>query len=220
MRKIEFAARPEAISEKFCRDAGGFSWQDFVTAIPSPVFLVTGYKPNGRENACLQSWASFVGGGTDEFICLMPMSGGGHMAESLRRTGVCALNFPSVEIYPKCVKTIGNNRYEADEITASGLTAEPCVRIDAPRVGECFLNIECALIWERELYGGSALSVAALRAVHVSMDEERFDHEKLGRYGDAGYLYQIHNPMNPLTGELYAVGAGTIRAGEPFEWNP
>lgn len=33
----------------------GFSWMDFVTAIPSPIFVVTGYKANGKPNACLQS---------------------------------------------------------------------------------------------------------------------------------------------------------------------
>ena len=66
--KKDFSARPDTISAQYCEVCGGFSWYDFVTAIPSLVFVVTGWKSNGKENACLQSWSSFAGGGTDDFI--------------------------------------------------------------------------------------------------------------------------------------------------------
>ena len=38
----------------------GFSWKEFVMTIPSPMFLVTTYKSNGKPNACMQSWATFT----------------------------------------------------------------------------------------------------------------------------------------------------------------
>ncbi len=43
-------------------EAWGFSWLEFVTSIPAPMFLVTSYKSNGKANACMQSWATFTTG--------------------------------------------------------------------------------------------------------------------------------------------------------------
>ena len=216
--KKEFYERPDKITEQWCKDAGWFSWQDFLTAVPSPVFVVTGWKENGKQNACLQSWATFIGGGTDVFICVMPVYKGGHMYRSLKRTGVCVLNFPSNDIYGRCVKTIGNNGFETDEIDAAGLTAENAAKVGAPRIKECFLNIECEFLWERELFEGGGSWIAALKAVHVCMDSDRYDETKLGRYGKTGYLYQIHCPMNPETGDVAPVGPGVIAQGDFVEW--
>ncbi|HWT27687.1 MAG TPA: flavin reductase, partial [Mobilitalea sp.] len=59
--KKEFATKPETFVEQWEGEFEGFSWQDFLTAIPSLLFVITSYKENGRENACLQSWSTFVG---------------------------------------------------------------------------------------------------------------------------------------------------------------
>jgi len=210
--KKEFSARPEAISEQYCKDCY-CSWQGFVTGMPHLVFVVTGWKKNGKENACLQSWSTFVNGGPDDFVCIMcSVSKRGHMYKSLKKTGVCVLNFPSNDIYDRCVKTIGNNGFDTDEITASGLTAEPAVKVNAPRIKECFLNIECEFLWERK-------SVVAVKAVHICMDSDRYDQSKLGRYGKTGYLRQIDQPTNPETGEIASFGPGIIEQGDPIPWN-
>ena len=75
----------------------GFSWKEFVMTIPSPMFLVTTYKSNGKPNACMD--------------------------------------------------TIKNNQFDADEITASVLTVTNASWVNAPMVGECFMNLECRLAW-------------------------------------------------------------------------
>jgi len=228
--KKEFSIRPEFISEEYCK-ACASSWQGFITGMPSQVFLVTGWKANGRENACLQSWSTFVNGGPDDFIFIMGyVPKHGHMYKSLKKTGVCVLNFPSKDVYERCIKTIGNNGWETDEITAAGLTAEPATKVNAPRIKECFLNIECELLWERKLCKGSRDMTVALRAVNICMDSDRYDQNKLGRYGKTGYLYYIDQPTNPETGEGLIwgpdgtvtgpiFGPGTIEPGEPMEWN-
>jgi flavin reductase (DIM6/NTAB) family NADH-FMN oxidoreductase RutF len=218
--KKEFSTRPEKITETWC------TWQGFLTAMPSLVFVVTGWKSNGKENACLQSWASFAGGGKDEFVCILgAVSKSGHMYQSLKETGVCVLNFPSYDIYDRCIKTIGNNEFETDEITAAGLTAERAVKVNAPRIKECFLNIECEFLWEHDIfenigvYGYQDVTVA-LKAVSICMDSNRYDQGKLGRYGKTGYLYQIDNPTNPETGERTPdIMAGTIELSTPIPWN-
>lgn len=217
--KKDFSARPEKITEPWC------TWQGFLTAMPSLVFVVTGYKSNGKENACLQSWSTFVGGGKDEFVCIMgAVSTNGHMYQSLKETGVCVLNFPTYDIYDRCIKTIGNNEFEVDEINAAGLTAEKAVRINAPRIKECFLNIECEFLWEHELFENAGFFgnhdvTVALKVVGISMDSDHYDQNKLGRYGKTGFLYQIDQPTNPETGEKTPIMCGTLEPCNPIPWD-
>ena len=59
----------------------------------------------------------------------------------------------------------------------------------------------------------------ALKAVNISMDSDRYDQNKLGRYGKTGYLYQIDNPSNPETGERRPdIGIGTVELHDPIPW--
>lgn len=223
-KEISITNKPEQLNgydlEGYLKACGNLSWYDFVTSMPSLVFLVTGWKSNGKENACLQSWSTFAGSGVDNFICIMgKVSKGGHMCQSLKETGVCVLNFPSNDIYDRCIKTIGNNQFEADEITASGLTAEKAAKVNAPRIKECFLNIECEYLWEHELFEGSSEVAVALRAVHICMDNDRYDLNKLGRYGKSGYLFYVDQPTNPETGEISSFGPGVIEQGDAIPWD-
>jgi flavin reductase (DIM6/NTAB) family NADH-FMN oxidoreductase RutF len=217
--KKDFFTRPDAITEQRCKDYGGFSWYEFVTAIPEPVFVVTGWKSNGKENACLQSWSTFVSAGTDDFVCVMGcVDKRGHMYQSLKETGVCVLNFASSDVFDRCIKTIGNNGHETDEITAAGLTAEKAVKVNAPRIKECFLNIECEFLWEHELFEGNNIVTVALRAVNICMDNDRYDQNKMGRYGKTGYLLHIHCPINPETGEDAPGEIGTVDTSLQISW--
>ena len=217
--KKDFCARPQVMTEPWC------TWQGFLTAMPSLVFVVTGWKSNGKQNACLHSWASFAGGGKDEFICILSaVSTNGHMYQSLKETRVCVLNFPSYDIYERCIKTIGNNDFETDEIAAAGLTAQKATKVNAPRINECFLNIECEFLWEHALFEnpsffGNQEVAIALKAVNITMDSEHYDENKLGRYGESGYLFQIDQPTNPETAEKSPIIAGTIAPTLPLPWN-
>lgn len=47
--KKEYSKIPDSMKNM---ETYGFSWMDFVTAIPSPLFVVTTYKSNGKPNAC------------------------------------------------------------------------------------------------------------------------------------------------------------------------
>lgn len=222
-KEILLSERPEKLAgydaEQYLEFCGNLSWYDLVTAMPSLVFVVTGWKPNGRENACLHSWSAFMGSGVDNFICILgKVNKGGHMYQSLKETKVCVLNFPSYDMYDRCAETIGNNQFETDEITASGFTVERAAKVDAPQIKECFLNIECEYLWEQELYEGSKEVAVAVRAVNVCMDSEYYDQTKRGRYGKQGFLFHIDQPTNPQTGEISAVNHGTLQPGEPTKW--
>lgn len=217
--EVSITERPKKLAgydiEQYMKYCGNLSWYDFVTAMPSLVFVVTGWKSNGKENACLHSWSSFMGSGIDNFICILgKVNKGGHMYQSLKETKVCVLNFPSKDIYDRCIKTIGNNQFDTDEITASGLTAEKALTVNAPRIQECFLNIECEYLWEHELFEGSQEVAIAVRAVNICMDSEYYDQTKLGRYGDNGFLFYIDQPTNPETGDIATINYGTVESGE------
>lgn len=75
--------------EQYLEACGNLSWYDFVVAMPSLVFVVTGWKSNGKENACLHSWSAFMGSGADNYICIMgKVDKDGHMYQSLNETSV------------------------------------------------------------------------------------------------------------------------------------
>lgn len=200
--KKEFSNMPETFKETWPGEFQSFSWQDFLTCIPSVLLVITSYKANGKENACLQSWSTFVGD-SGEFICIIgSVSKRGHLYKTLQETKCCVLNFPTRDIYKKCEDTIRNNNYDDDEITLSGLTSEKAFSVNAPRIKECFLNIECEYLWEKEHFENSRDVVVALRAKHICMDSEKWDENVKGRFGKDGFMYNIHSSRNPDTGEV------------------
>jgi flavin reductase (DIM6/NTAB) family NADH-FMN oxidoreductase RutF len=192
--KKEYSAVPPSMAKM---ETYGFSWMDFVTAIPAPLFVATSYKSNGKANACLQSWSCFGGNDQGFYAILSSVNTRGHLYQTLKDTGVCVLNFPSADVYDRCSDTINNNGFDTDEIVASGLTAEPAKLINAPRIAECFLALECRVLWEKEIFLGGNHVLIALEVLHVAMDEAHTDESRQGRCGKTGYLYNLHYPVNP-----------------------
>lgn len=192
--KKEYSKIPDSMKNM---ETYGFSWMDFVTAIPSPLFVVTTYKSNGKPNACLQSWACFNGGPNGFYAILSSVNKFGHLYQSITETKEAVLNFPSVDWYDQCFNTIANNGFDNDEIALSGLTSEQASVVKAPIIKECFLNLECRYLWEREIVEGSSHVLMCLEVVNISVDEVYLDEKSQGRYGDTGYLYNIHYPINP-----------------------
>ena len=175
----------------------GFSWMDFVTAIPAPLFVVTSYKSNGKPNACLQSWACFNGSSKGFYAILSSVNKAQHLYQTVKEKGEVVLNFPSAAIYPLCMDTIGNNGFDDDEITLSGLTAEPAATVNAPRIKECFLSLECRYLWEREITEGSSHVLMCFEVTNICINDAYLDEMAQGRYGENGYLYNVHYPINP-----------------------
>lgn len=202
--KKEFNICPEGIDEK---ELWGFSWMEHVCAIPSPLVVVTSYKANGLPNATMQSWCTFMG--EDGYHCIFSsVHKGGHMYKTLKETGCCVVNFPSKESFLKCMDTVKNNGFDNDEISMSGLTVEQASMVNAPRIAECFLNLECEFEWEKDITDKGSIAVVCLKVVNICMDESRYG--EIGRYGKNGYLYNIHSPRNPETGEKSDTYVGTI----------
>jgi flavin reductase (DIM6/NTAB) family NADH-FMN oxidoreductase RutF len=212
--KKEYSETPKSMAD-FNMEMYGFSWIDFVTAIPSPLLVATNYKANGKPNACLQSWACFNG----KHAILSSVNINGHLYKAIHETGVTVLNFPSADIYDKCAATIENNDYDVDEITLSGLTAEPAKLVNAPRISECFMSLECRFLWEKPIFEGDFHVLMCLEIVNVAVDEEHLEESGKGRYGETGFIFNLHHPINPenFTGKAHdyvAVVNKVIDTGE------
>ncbi|WP_455618587.1 flavin reductase family protein [Eisenbergiella sp.] len=121
----------------------------------------------------------------------------GHLYQTIKEKNEVVLNFPSVDIYERCMATIKHNGFEDDEIALSGLTAKPASKVDAPVIEECFMNLECKYLWEREITENSVHVLMCLEVVNVCVDEQHLDETKQGRYGESGLLYNVHYPINP-----------------------
>lgn len=211
--KYEFEnKKPEKFDTTWEEQYEVFNWAEYLIGVPMPVFLITTYKENGLSNACLHSWSSFTGEGKGHF-CIMggiPMEYGHTIKDIMRNKEFC-INFPNREIWEKSYKTIENNKLEIDEIVESGLTVERAVSINAPRIKECFLNLECTLEWIKPLCEGSRTCVVCGRVKHIAMDDEYFDENKKGRFGESGFIINIHSLKNPITGESLEDKLGYIR---------
>ncbi len=204
--KKYFDSCPETINEN---GLYGFSWIESVLAIPSPLVCVTSYKENGLPNATMQSWCTFDG--NEGFhVLFSAVNKNTHMYSSIMKSKHFVVNFPSKDVFMKCYATIENNDYSKDEITASGLTAETALKVNAPLIKECFLNLECKLEWVKEIKENSDHYVFCAEVVGIHMDEEHFNAEKLGRYEETGYLYNIHSPINPDNGDKMETQIGVI----------
>ena len=196
-RKYQYKDMPESMRGTYGEFSKnyGFDWKEFVMGIPTPLFLVTTYKSNGQPNATMQSWACFTsanhGGGY--YAILSSVNKQGHLCQSLHEKKAAVLNFMSPDLYEACMQTIRNNQFEADEITASGLTAEKASWVEAPMVAECFMNLECRYMWEKVIVPGDDHVMVCMEVIGGHIERDYLEN----RFGGKGVLYNIHYPMNP-----------------------
>ena len=151
----------------------------------------------------MQSWATFTTAdkGSRFFAILSSVNKGGHLYQTLLEQKCAVVNFLSVDLYEKAMTTIQKNQWEADELAESGLTAVKAEKVDAPMVDECFMNLECRLVWEKEIVPGDDHVMVCLEVVNVHIDEKYLDN----RIDENGMIYNIHHPINPekFTGKAH-----------------
>ena len=112
----------------------------------------------------------------------------GHLYQTLHETEETVINFMSAELYDKCMVTIRHNRFDDDEIVLVGLTAVNADMVNAPMIGECFINLECRVKWEKEIAEGDDDVLMCLEIVKAHIDERHLDENDLGQTGKTGIL--------------------------------
>jgi flavin reductase (DIM6/NTAB) family NADH-FMN oxidoreductase RutF len=200
-REIEIA-QPEYLVEDWPGKYEIFSWLEYVVSVPNPIFIVTTRKANGAANANLNSWGLLIGekGNYSSLLALLDNS---HTYANILREGEWCVGYPSFENYPQCFETIRCNAPDNDEITEAGFTIEPAKTVQAARIRECPVSLECRLAWHHPLYEASPWHFFAGRVCHVAMDEAMMVPDPVERMRVMKLMYNVRSTVNPLNGEQY-----------------
>jgi flavin reductase (DIM6/NTAB) family NADH-FMN oxidoreductase RutF len=195
-------SQPEYLVEDWPGKYDVFSWLEYIVTVPNPIFIVTTRKANGAPNANLQSWGLLIGekGNYSSLLALLDNS---HTYENILREGEWCVCFPSFPYYRQCFETIRLNAQNNDEITDSGFTVECPKSVQAPRIAECSINLECHLEWHRPLYENSHWHLFAGRVIHLAMEEDAMAIDPAERMRILGLMYNVRGTVNPTTGEQY-----------------
>ncbi len=198
--KIEIGeTRPAHFKEYWPSQYELFSHFEFAAGIPKMLFAIATVKENGKPNICLSSWSTFSGNGCAYYAVLGGVSKRNHTYDNIMRTGEFTVNFLSRDYYDALAKTIQSNDIDDDEFMAGGFTPEASKAISAPRIKEAFLSLECTLEKIDELPDGSLLLIIG-KVRLIAMQEEytgNFD----AKYGENGFMFHIHSPIDLHTGE-------------------
>ena len=214
--KYELNSKPNNFKETWPGQFNIFSWIENVTAIPQAISIITTWKEGRIPNACLQAWTTYLGDGGGYYV-IFGIGNKNHTYKNIMRDKDFVVNFPDIDLFPKCTKTYQHYSDEIDEITTSGLTIEPSQVVNAPRIKECFLNLECRLEWHRPLHDESHWHLFAGEVVHVAIENSHSQSGTYKRYGSSGFVYNIHSPIDPETGTQDDGMAGIIEPVQKIE---
>ncbi len=182
--------KPANFSERWPGEFEVFSHYEMALGIPHALFLITTLKENGQPNACFQSWSSFTGDGGGYFALTQVMQKT-HTYRNILRAGEFCINFLSERYYDACYETVFNNADETDEITAGGFHAEPARCIQAPRIREAFLSLECRLESTADLSGRGQSALVIGRVVNAAIEADYLNGAEK-KYGPDGFMFYLY----------------------------
>ena len=210
MHKIEMGTvKPENFTATWDGQYNFFSHLEFACGIPNLLFAITTVKENGQPNVCFHSWSTFCGDGQAFHAILGGVSQHGHSYKNIARTGEFVVNFLSKSYYDNLAATIHNNSEDQDEFLAGCFTKEKAETVNVPRIREAFLCLECKLDQALDLSGAGFISLVIGKVTHIAMQPEY----ALGideKYGDNGFMFNVHSPKNLVTGEGNISGVAVI----------
>jgi flavin reductase (DIM6/NTAB) family NADH-FMN oxidoreductase RutF len=148
---------------------------------PGPVVLVSSAW-RGRTNIMTVGWHTVMEFSPSLVGCVI--SEGSHSFEMIRRSRQCVINVPDAQL-AKTVVGIGNcSGADMDKFDAFGLTAVEAAEVDAPLVGECFVNLECRLADARlvRAYNFFVFEVVKAHAAATSREPRTIHYRGDGRF--------------------------------------
>ena len=198
--KIEIGKdRPKHFQEYWPGHYSVFSHFEYACGIPSVLFAITSLKGNGQPNVNFNGWSSFSGDGSGFYAIMPGMSHRAHTYHNILRTGEFVINFLSKAYFDACGETIHHNEEDADEFAVGGFTREAAQTVACPRIQEAFLCLECTLEREIALHEKATSSMIIGRIQHIAA-QEAYAKGLDEKYGDDGFMLNIHAPKDLLTG--------------------
>ncbi len=197
--KIEIGkTKPENFKEHWPGQYEVFHHFEYACGIPSILFAITTRKENGKPNVSFSGWSSFSGDGSGFYAVMPGMLHHTHTYSNILRSGEFVINFINKDYFDFCIKTINDNADDTDEISAGGFTEEQSTSIDCPRLKEAFLSLECKL--EKDIPMSEISSIFVGKVVHMAADEN-YANGIDEKYGENGFMLNIHSPKSLMTGE-------------------
>lgn len=110
---------------------------------PGPIVLLS-TACGGRRNVMTQSWHTMIDFEPPLIGCVV--SEANHTFAALERTRECVIGVPTVEIARAVVGCGNTSGRSVDKFQAFGLTPVPASLVGAPRIAECYADLECRVI--------------------------------------------------------------------------
>lgn len=208
--KLEIGDRkPENFAQYWPGQYEVFSHFEYACGIPSVLHTVTTLKENGKPNVNFNFSGTFTGDG-DGFFAVLPLFRHSHTYRNILRTGEFVVNFLDTQFFDACVATIRHNGEEEDEFEAGGFQIERAATVACPRMREAFLSLECRFEREMDLSGSGRAALVVGRVTLIAA-EEAYAGGIDGKYGENGFMLNIHAPKNLKTGEGKASAVAVLR---------
>jgi len=144
------------------------------SVLPRPIAFVSTLSPAGVRNLAPFSFFT-VASADPPIVCFCPMvSSNGKLKDTLtniRATKEFVVNVVSEDFLPQMNQCSAEFPPEIDEFTESGLTAIPSQIVQAPRVAESHIHMECMLHQIVEVSAnplGGSLVLGEVKLFHVA----------------------------------------------------
>ena len=128
---------------------------------PGPVVMVTTAR-KGRPNIMALAWHTMID--FNPPLLGIVMSGRNYSFKSLKASGECVINIPTVELAKQAVGCGNTSGRTVDKFTAFGLTPVKASRVKAPMIGECYANLECKVTDARMAFRYNFFILEVVRA--------------------------------------------------------
>lgn len=149
---------------------------------PGPVVLLT-TQGKTRPNVMTMSWHTMIEFEPPTLACVV--SNRNFSFTALKASKECVIAIPTVDLADTVVG-IGNcSGREVDKFQRFGLTARPAAQVQAPRIDECFANLECRVVDGRMV---NRYNLFILEVLKAWVDPARKDPRTLHHRGNGVFM--------------------------------
>jgi flavin reductase (DIM6/NTAB) family NADH-FMN oxidoreductase RutF len=161
---------------------------------PGPVVLVSTMRGK-KMNVMTMSWHMMVDFEPPIIACVM--SNRDYSFGTLKKTGECVINIPTVELAKEVVAIGNTSGKEIAKFTKFGLTPSAAARVRAPLIDECYVNLECKVVDTTLLtkYGIFVLQVVTAWIDRSQKHPRIIHHQGNGRFVVDGEIIKLPSKM-------------------------
>lgn len=175
---------------------------------PMPVLMIATYNDDGSVNVMNAAWGTMQSG---DHVALK-LSEGHRTTKNIQKRGAFTVSFATADRVKEAdfVGLVSGNDV-ADKFEKTGLTAEKATKVDAPRIEEFPLCLECELVEYQD--GDYGMGVIG-KVVNTAVDESLLDGDTIAMEKMGAILF------DPFSLAYYRIGekvAPAFRVGKELK---